>query len=62
MDRVALAAMTVPELNEYMAAVDEAAQHARESEVYDQDVLRRGEDALAEHRARFGRCREGAAS
>jgi hypothetical protein len=50
-----LATMTVPELVEHMGAVDEAALHARECEVIDWDVLRRGEDAVAEVAARRGR-------
>ena len=50
-----LADLTGAELNARMAAIDAAAEHARESDVIDWDVLRRGEDAVAEVAARWGR-------
>ena len=47
-----LADLTLAELNAHMAAVDAAAEHARESDVIDWDVLGDGEAAVAEAAAR----------
>ena len=55
-----LAGLTAAELDARMAAIDAAALHARESEVYDQDALCDGEAAVRETAERCRQHRGGA--